>query len=496
MKKSLSIAIACFSSLLALGCGDSGASDDLAGCAPPAPTSDAGAAPSPRDASSGGNVQDASNATPGLDAEAPAATDGGGASSSSPAPNVDAAAPPMADAGAGAANPNPGPSPGPSPTPPGGKRIVGYYTSWSVYGRNFQPADVAANLLTHVNYAFANVNAQGQCVLGDPYADVDKFYPGDSWDTNALRGAIHQWHLVRQRSPHLKLMLSVGGWTWSRHFSDAALTPASRASFAQSCVALAARYGFDGLDIDWEYPVGGGDSSTISRPEDKRNFTLLLQALRTEATAQTARDGKTYLLSVALGGSPQLLGNLELAAAAQALDWLNLMTYDYHGGWEAQTGFNAPFAKGTGDTFVHADTWNVSAAVQYTLAQGVPAAKIQPGVPFYGRGWSGVGPANNGLYQPSSGLPAGSWEPGIFDYKDLVANYLPTMARYWDASAQVPYLYDPVRRLFISYDDPQSLRVKADQVNALGLGGIMFWELSGDTAQKHLLTALKERLNP
>ena len=386
----------------------------------------------------------------------------------------------------------------PGPTADGGvrKRIIAYYTDWSVYARNFQPVDVNASLLTHVNYAFANVTTGGQCILGDAYADVDKFYPGDSWDPGALRGAVHQWQLIRQRTPGLKLLLSVGGWTWSRNFSDAALTATSRTIFAQSCAALAARYGFDGLDIDWEYPGGGGEAANVSRPADRQNFTLLLQALRLELTLQGQRDQKSYLLSAALSGSPSLLGNLELAAAAQALDWVNLMTYDYHGGWETRTGMNAPLYAQSGDPSPEAAAWNVNAAVQYAISSGVPRGKIQPGVAFYGRGWSGVAAANDGLFQTSSGLPTGTWEQGVFDYKDLVANYIPSMTRHWATGSQVPWLYDAARRIFISYDDPQSLRAKAEYVNAQNLGGVMLWELSSDTVQHDLLRALAATLRP
>ena len=114
------------------------------------------------------------------------------------------------------------------------RRIVGYYTSWSVYARNYHVAQIPGDKITHINYAFANLTG-GKIVLGDRYADIDKFYPGDSWAPGALRGNFNQLRKLKQKHPQLRTLISIGGWTWSGNFSDAALTPASRALFATSC---------------------------------------------------------------------------------------------------------------------------------------------------------------------------------------------------------------------------------------------------------------------
>ncbi len=371
----------------------------------------------------------------------------------------------------------------------GQKRIVAYFAAWGVYGRNYHVADIPAGMITHINYAFANITADGQCALGDSYADIDRFYPGDSWDAGSLRGSFHQLQLLKQRQPNVKTLLSVGGWSWSGHFSDAALTDASRTRFAQSCVDLALRYGFDGVDIDWEYPGGGGLEGNVARPEDKQNFTLLLRALRNELDAR----GPGHLLSIAAPAGAPKIANLEVAAIHPLLDHINIMTYDYHGGWERATGFNAALYAATGDPTPDR-TYNVDGSVKAFLQGGAPASKLVVGMPFYGRGWSGVTNANDGLFQAATGLPMGTWEMGVFDWHDIVQNYLPRMARHVSPDAKVPWLFDPATGVMISYDDPESLGLKADYVNANGLGGAMFWELSGDDAQHSLLTALHSKL--
>jgi chitinase len=383
----------------------------------------------------------------------------------------------------------------PPPGPP--KRVVGYFVEWGVYQRNYHVKDVPADRLTHLNYAFAKI-ADGECALYDAFAAVDKAYPGDKWDQGALRGSFNQLRQLKKKHPHLKTLISVGGWTLSGPFSDVALTAESRAKFARSCVRFLLKYGFDGIDIDWEYPCGGGLPGNRTRPEDKQNYTRLLAALRRELDAQEKADGRHYLLTIAAPAGPANIANLEPAGIAAQVDWINLMTYDFHGAWEFVTNFNAPLFAAAGDPSPDEAVrrrCNVDAAVQAYLKAGVPADRLVVGVPFYGRGWGGVGKGNNGLYQKAApNPPRGTWEAGVFDYKDLAANYLPKHRRHWHAEAQVPWLYDPDGGLFISYDDPESLRLKARYVRDHHLGGVMFWELSADDGQSSLLGALHDGL--
>ncbi len=365
----------------------------------------------------------------------------------------------------------PVPSPTPSPTPePAPVRIVGYYTSWSIYQRDFQVADIPAAKLTHINYAFANVDGEtGECILGDIWSDDANFrYLGQ----------------LKEEYPHLQVLISVGGWTWSGNFSDVALTEDSRRHFVESCVKrfLVGRYEgiFDGIDIDWEFPVSGGLPRNSARPEDKQNYTLLLQEFRRQFDELEAQTGRHYLLTIAAPASPDIYANIELKDISQYLDWLNVMAYDFHGSWDKASNFNAPLYATSADP--SPGYLNAHATIQGYLQAGVPAGQIVLGVPFYGRGWAGVTDLDNGLYQPSTHLPKGTWEPGAFDYKDLAKNYVNKngYTRYWHDEAKVPWLYNPATQVFISYDDPESLGLKADYVREWNLGGVMFWELSAD----------------
>lgn len=411
--------------------------------------------------------------------EAPDFSDDGGTftpAGDDAAPSNDSGSPPAAETG-----PN---DPGPSEPPPPAstkKKIIAYFAAWSVYGRNFHVADIDASLITHLNYAFLNI-AGGECVLGDSYADLDKFYPGDSWDAGSLRGSFHQLQLLKAKHAHLKTLLSVGGWTWSDGFSDAALTEASRAKLARSCVAIMTKYGFDGLDLDWEYPGGGGLAP--GKPIDKGNFTLLLAEFRKQLDAA----GEGHLLTIATGAAPKVIANMELSKIHPYLDSINVMTYDFHGGWEKVTGHNAPMFMGKGDPSPAG--WSTDGAVRAYLDGGVPASKIVAGAAFYGRGWSGVGAKDDGLYQPASGPSPGTWEQGVLDYHDIAANYLPTFTRRFDAEAKVPWLYNATRQLMISYDDVESHNLRAQYIKEKGLGGVMIWELSGDDKARTLGKAL------
>ena len=360
----------------------------------------------------------------------------------------------------------------------GDKKIVAYYPSWATYARNYQVSDIPGQKITHINFAFANI-ADGKCVVGDSYADTDKAFAGDSWDTGAKRGNFNQLTKLKAANPNLETMISIGGWTWSKNFSAAAATDASRKAFVSSCVDFMKTYNFDGIDIDWEYPVSGGLYAGTAA--DKANYTALLSEFKNELAAQTAIDGEHHPLTIAAPAGPTTIPNLEAKNIGGIVDWMNLMSYDYHGGWDPITGHNAPLNVGTKDT---ATGFSVTDSVDAYLVAGFPAQKLVLGLPLYGRGWENVNTTAHGLYQTGVNASVGTWEKGVFDYTDIKNNYLPAMTRYWDAEAQVPYLYDPVRKLWISYDDPQSIKIKVNYIKAKGLGGAMVWELSGDRDQE------------
>lgn len=424
-------------------------------------------------------------------------------------------------------------------------KLVGYYTDWGIYEPNFQVEHVDATKLTHLNYAFADLCWNGKhgnpsndpgnpnrntwpctnsgvptqkgtvpngaIVLGDPWADVNN---NDGvpleWEDceKGLCGNFYKLKALKQANPNLKILLSVGGWTWSNRFSDVAADSTARQNFANSAVNILRTYGFDGIDIDWEYPVSGGLPDNSSRPADKHNFTLLLQDTRAKLDTAGTQDGRTYLLTIASRANESYTQTTEISTVAQIVDWINIMTYDFHGNWETQTNNNAPLYSDPADPADATKFYSDGAVKAYQNA-GVPLNKIVLGIPLYGVGWKNCapGPNGNGLYQTctpdanGSYVPNGTWDTwesgpsGSFDYGDLAANYVNKngFVRYWNDKAKVPFLYNASSKTFISYDDPQSISAKTSYIQTQGLGGAMVWDLSEDcrTSPKYACTANK-----
>ena len=365
--------------------------------------------------------------------------------------------------------PQPEPTPQPMPQPePAAPRVIGYYAAWSAYS-GFTPDKIDASKLTHINYAFANIGSDLKIALG--YPDID---PSNFTRLNTLK----------QTNPHLKTLISVGGWSWSGRFSDVALTETSRAVFADSAVDFIVKYGFDGVDIDWEYPVSGGLSTNIRRPEDKQNFTLLLKTIREKLDARSQVDGKSYLLTMAGAAGSWYVNNTELGILHQYLDFGNIMTYDIHGTWDKYTDFNAPLYNNSDASPQY--KWSVDSSVNAWLKAGFPQEKLVVGVPFYGHRYNAVNNANNGLYQSFSGGSS-------ISYGNIVANFLnaPGYVRYYHQQSMVPWLFNG--STFISYEDEISMNAKAQYIKSKGLGGAMIWELSQDP-NRVLLNSLYQGL--
>ncbi|WP_239584141.1 glycoside hydrolase family 18 protein [Aquibacillus albus] len=349
---------------------------------------------------------------------------------------------------------------------------IGYYAGWSTYS-GYQVEDIDASKLTHINYAFANISEDGKIIVGDTWADTEKEFPGDS-DRQAFKGNFHQLNKLKEQHPHLKTLISVGGWTWSENFSDVALTEESRTIFAESVVDFLVTYGFDGVDLDWEYPVGGGKADNVNRPEDKQNFTLLLKKIRELLDEQSDNDGKEYLLTIAVGANDSHANNMELDLLHHYVDYIQLMTYDIHGEWDEISGLNAPLYRDL-DSKYYRD-WSVQDAVKTYISGGVPAKKLVMGLPFYGRVFNQVNSTNNGMYQPFD-------NGGAVSYSRIESDYLNKngYVRYWIADSKVPYLFNG--STFISYDDKESIGHKTSYIQSMGLGGAMMWELSQDPNQ-------------
>jgi chitinase len=256
---------------------------------------------------------------------------------------------------------------------------------------------------------------------------------------------------------------------------------------------------FDGIDIDWEYPGSCGDTCDF-RPEDRENFPGLLAEFRhqldqLEDEVESATGVRPeYLLTIAAPAGASHYEPIDLGSIHPHLDWINIMAYDFHGGWESSGPANhhaalfaSPCEPDTGD-------WG-DKAIQAYLVAGVPGDKLLLGAPFYGRGWRGVSAVNDGLCQPARGVPRGTYEKGIDDYKVLVAKGWPS---FYDEDTAAHWIFNGSD--WWSYDDPISIAWKADYVNGAGLlnaaklRGIMFWELSGDGPDAPLLRAMRTAL--
>jgi chitinase len=305
--------------------------------------------------------------------------------------------------------------------------------------------------------------------MGDPGADSANFA-----ELNALKATY----------PHLKTLISIGGWSGSAKFSDAALTDASRSVFADSVVAFVVQYGFDGVDIDWEYPVSGGMATNVYRSSDKTNFTLLLAELREKLDAQGLIDGKNYLLSIAGGAGASYASNTELNNIAAYVDYAIIMTYDIHGPWDTYTDFNAPLYNPTEISPQY--KLSVDKAVSAWNAKGFPASRIVVGVPFYGYKYTGVTGGGNGLYKTFTGSSA-------LTFDKILSTYLTdsSYTQYMHPDAKVPWLFNG--STFITYDDESSITQKAAYINDNGLAGASIWELSQNKGGQ-LLSALAEGL--
>lgn len=403
----------------------------------------------------------------------------------------------------------------------GSKRVIAYFVQWGIYARNYRVKNIdtsgSAAKLTHINYAFGNVR-NNRCEVGltipsdpntgaggDAFADYTKAFSAaesvsgaaDTWD-QPLRGSWNQLKQLKAKNPNLKVLISLGGWTWSRGFASAA-RPENRQAFVASCIDAyirgnlpvtdgaggtgAAAGVFDGIDIDWEYPAACG--LQCGGAEDNANYTALLAEFRRQLDA--VRPG--LLLTLAVGAGIDKVRVTNPAAFQASVDYINVMTYDFHGGWEPKTNhhsalFNSPSDPSTGDV----KFYNSNDAIEAFISRGVPASKLNLGIGYYGRGWTGVGSANNGLYQTGSAA-GGTYEAGIEDYKVLKNLGWPS---YIDTQARASWIYNG--NTFWSYDSPALITEKMNYVKAQNLGGAFIWELSGDDAQGTLTTTVSSGL--
>lgn len=331
------------------------------------------------------------------------------------------------------------------------------------------PGEIAAQKLTRINYAFANIS-DGRIVNG---------YSNDDQNLAFLVA-------LKQQNPSLTVLVSVGGWLWSGRFSDMSVTLQTRALFIASVVDYVTLHQLDGLDIDWEFPGMPGFEPHF-RVEDKQNYTLLVKELRSRFDKLEKKLHRPLYLTVATGAGADWLAHTEMNEVVKYVDTVNMMAYDYYEpDSDAITGNHAPLFTDPADPKkVSAD-----ASVQAYEAAGVPAEKIVLGVPFYGHVWGQVPPTNHGLFQPGKQIPNSYADYSVGAEALINQGFI----RYWDPAASVPYLYNAEKQVFFSYDDPESLALKCKYVLANKLRGIMFWEYESDHTGA-LLDAVNDGLN-
>ncbi|KAG8733247.1 hypothetical protein FRC11_007671, partial [Ceratobasidium sp. 423] len=343
-----------------------------------------------------------------------------------------------------------------------GKVNFAYFTNWGIYGRGYTPLNIDTAPLTHIYYAFADTDpATGKAFLSDLWADQQITYPGD--DTSApghnLYGNLKQLYLLKQKKRSLKTMLSFGGWTYSQngHFNFAT-NPASRAIFVKTAIQLLEDNGFDGIDIDWEYPTPGAQAE---------GFVSLLKETRAglDALAKSKGDTVPYQLSAAVPAGPQNQ-NLKIKEMDQYLTYWSLMAYDYAGSWSKVSDYQA-------NVYGGASGVSTSASTEWYLKNGADKDKFVIGMPIYGRGFE----KTNGIFQPFNGVGSGTWESGFYDYNALP---FPGAVVHEDLKNISSYSYDPAKKELISYDTPKIIEAKCDWLSRQGLAGAMFWELSAD----------------
>ncbi|HEV7975897.1 glycoside hydrolase family 18 protein [Amycolatopsis sp.] len=368
-------------------------------------------------------------------------------------------------------------------------KVMAYFADWDVYARNYHVKNIetsgSAAKLTHINYAFGNV-ADGKCTVGDPWADHDMPYDAansvsgvaDSTEPGSLHGSFNQLLQLKKLHPGLKVLWSFGGWTWSSGFTEAAKNPAA---FAESCYNLVndPRWAgvFDGIDIDWEYPNACGLVCDTSGPDA---FTKVSKALR-------AKFGRSQLVTAAITADGTRGGKIDAtdyAAASRYHDWYNVMTYDYFVAGASPTGPTAPHSPLRPYAGIPTAGFHSDAAIQKLRRAGVPSEKLLLGLGFYGRGWEGVTRKQPG--GTATGPAPGTYEAGVEDYKVLKdtcpSNGLIAGTAYAKCGSQ-----------WWSYDTPATASAKAGYAKSQGLGGVFAWELSGDTANAELLTAISRR---
>lgn len=339
---------------------------------------------------------------------------------------------------------------------------IGYYSFWSPE-KGVTVGQIPEGHLTHIIYAFVEIDETGRCAL----AKVEAEKKGES--------EFQKLSLYRRSHVDVKILFSVGGWKQSGRFSLIAKSKESRSQFVSSCLSLMEENHFDGIDLDWEYPVKGGLTANIRSQDDKKNFGELIKEFKTK--------NKSILLTIDAGASAWQMENLPLDEIRELADWVNVMAYDFASGSQVEASFHSNLLRGR-------ELWSADDAVRIYLKAGVPANKIVLGIPLYGHKWTEVPSDKNGLHQKSL-LKADKLKE--IQLSQTKIEELRGFKEYWNETAKASWIYDSDTKVFISLESPRAIQEKLKYVKAHGLLGYAFWELADDGPKWTLLKSTQSR---
>ncbi|WP_125152348.1 glycosyl hydrolase family 18 protein [Clostridium rectalis] len=400
------------------------------------------------------------------------------------------------------------------------RKLIGYFPEWAYNNEAqgfFNVTDLQWDSLTHIQYSFAMVDENtNKITLGDENAalreefkNYDLSYKGKKIELDSTlpyKGHFNLLQTMKKQFPNVNLLISVGGWAGSRGFYTMLDTDAGINTFADSCIDFIKKYNFDGVDIDFEYPSSTSQSGNpadfdLSEPRRAKlneRYNLLMKTLREKIDIASDKDNKDYVLSAAVTASPWVLGGVKDNTYAKYLDFLSVMSYDYHGGWNEYVENLAGIYPDPADReTINQIMPTLCMDWAYRYYRGVlPAEKILMGIPYYTRGWENVQGGKNGLHGSSKTPATGKYNiwgddldnDGILDPAGAnplwhVLNLMekdPNLKVHWDDVEKVPYVWQDTEKVFLSFENEKSIDERLTYIKNKNLGGALIWVMNGD----------------